>query len=353
MKAAFVIDEKRPDGNYKTAIREIDKPVLKPNQVMLKNKYVGICGSDLHVFTGQHAFRHPPVILGHEMSGEIVEVGSAVTKFKVGDRVTVDPTIPCGECSCCKNGLPNLCTHRQAPGTGDWIGCFAEYFPADEVCVHKLADTTPYDIGALTEPMSIGCHVLSRIQSTKRDSMCILGAGTIGLSVLYLAKLAGFQKILVSDIAPYNLSMAKEFGATVCINPMEQDLDKAVQEMTGGEGVDVTVDAAGAPGGLNSASINTRRGGEIVVVAMATRPQEFVSYNIVFREQTIRASQLELPEDFQASLDIINNPANHAMLRKFITHCLPMEEVETGLELLTKRGEKKDIKILIQVDKNA
>lgn len=161
MKAVYVIDKE------KTEVREIERPTIKPDEVLIKARTVGVCGSDLHLFKGTHPFRHAPAILGHEIAGDIVEVGSAVTKFKVGDRVTVEPQVGCHSCEMCDKGYVSLCKGKAVPGTPKWIGTFAEYFNAKEEIVYKLNDNISYQVGSLTEPLAVAVHVVNHAQTKK------------------------------------------------------------------------------------------------------------------------------------------------------------------------------------------
>ena len=338
MKAVYVTDLKKAE------VLEIDRPRPAKGEVLIAVKAMGICGSDLHVYLGLHAFRKPPVVLGHELSGIVCEIGEGVTKFRVGDRVTVNPSVSCKECDACKRGLENICDDRKAPGTGSWLGAFVEYFPTPEETVYKISDTVDFPRAALTEPLSVAEHVFGRISVEAPKSMAILGCGTIGLMILYLAKRAGIETILCSDPAPYNRTQALAFGAKMSINPLEEDPVDAARRLTGGEGVDVCIVAASAPNILNQASLLTRKGGEIGLVAMITKPQSFDSYSIVFREQRVFGSQISQVHDFEKALSIVEQDPE---LSKFITQRMPAEEIQHAMALLSeKKGNV--IKIILE-----
>ncbi|HOR86070.1 MAG TPA: alcohol dehydrogenase catalytic domain-containing protein [Bacillota bacterium] len=341
MKAAFVT------GLKETQVREIPMPEIKKDEVLLRVKTVGICGSDLHVFLGTHAFRKPPVILGHEVAGEVFKIGENVKKFKVGDRVTLNPSVMCYSCKQCKNGLINLCEHRRVPGTASWIGTFAEYFPAPESVVYPISSGITYPVATLTEPLAVAMHVLRQVKSTGRKSLAIIGCGTIGILTLFLARQQGYGDVLCCDPASYNREMAMKLGAKSAINPIEDDPVQAAYALTGGQGVDVCIIAAGAPGIVTQASAMTRMGGEIILVSMITEPIPVNTYSLVFREQTLRGAMLYTPEDFEKALEIINSGIPMDM---FVTHQFPLENVQEAMEVLS---EKKDnvIKIILHADK--
>jgi len=330
MKAAYVVDLK------KTEIRDIAKPEPQKGEVLIKVKTVGVCGSDLHVFMGVHAFRKPPVILGHEISGEVCEVGEGVTKFKVGDRVTVKPAVACGECETCKNGMENLCLNNKAPGTPKWIGTFVEYFPAPEEVVYHIADETDYATATLTEPLAVAVHVMNLPQKKKKNSIAIIGCGSVGLLTMFLAQKAGYKKIIAIDPADYNREVSLKLGASLTINPITEDTCKTVNVFTDGHGVDLCIVAAGAPSILDQASAITRKGGEVVLVSMITKPQEVNSYAYVNKEQTLYGSNLYDTKDFEEALSITNGGTDMSV---FVTQQLPLEDVQHAMELLSEKKE--------------
>ena len=330
MRAAIV------SGDKKVEIVDVQHPTIRDDEVLIKVEAAGVCGSDLHLFRGTHAFRKPPAILGHEVAGSIVEIGKAVTKFRIGDRVTVEPSKPCGECAYCKQGLVNICDSKVVPGTPDWIGTFVEYFPAPESCVYKLADHVSYALGSLIEPLAVAVHLAERISVPSRDCMVILGSGSIGLLTLVMAKEMGYKQIICTDTAPYNLETALRYGATAALNPLTEDVVQRVMELTVGKGADATVVAAGSPNILTQASECTRKRGEIVLVAMITETIPFYSYTVVFREQTILGTMVYDAQDFQKAADLINGGLD---LSGLITQEFDLQDSQKALEILSQKDE--------------
>lgn len=339
MKAAFVVDE------CKVEIQDIDIPKIKDDEVLIKVKTVGICGSDLHIFEGTHAFRKPPVILGHEVAGDVVEVGENVTKFKAGDRVTVEPHLGCGECESCKNDLVNICLNKRAPGTADWIGTFAEYFNAPESVVHKIADDVSYELGTLIEPLAVGVHVIDRISVPEKDTIAILGSGTIGLLTLVAAREAGYKNIICTDTQVFNLDMAKKQGAKLVLNPLLDDVEAEVKAFTNGKGVDVAIICAAAPNIVDQASAIVKRRGEVGVVAMITEQILVDTYQFVFNEINLFGAMTYETKDFVKATDMINNGLD---LTDFITQRLPLEKAEEGLNILKDKKENV-VKVLVEI----
>lgn len=328
MYAAFVT------APYKVDIVDIPKPQLKENEVMIHVRSAGICGSDLHLYKGTHAFRKPPAILGHELAGDIVEVGKAVTRFKVGDRVTVEPHIPCGTCEYCKAGRVNLCLQKIAPGTDCWIGSFVEYFNAPENTLYKLDDKVSYETGTLIEPLAVAVHALNRIKAKQGKTLAILGSGTVGLLTLVAALQMGFSKLYCTDAVPFNLEFAKKLGAERAINVKSEDSVEIIQTATNGRGADAVIIAAGASNIMDQASQIACRTGEIVLVAMITEKIPVYTYSMVFKEQTLYGAMTYTTEDFGQAAGMVNSGLD---VSKFVTQALPMSQTQEGLDMLSKK----------------
>jgi len=342
MKAAYVV------GYKETEIRDVPKPEPKKGEVLIKVKTVGVCGSDLHVFLGVHAFRKAPVILGHEIAGEVYALGEGVTKFKVGDRVTIKPAISCGKCACCLDGKENLCLNNIAPGTPKWqdLGTFVEYFPAPEEIVYPIAEGIDYATSTLSEPLAVAVHIMRQPKKEHKKSLAIIGCGSIGLLTMFVAKQEGYEKIIGIDPADYNREAALKLGACRAINPLTEDTQKIVDELTDGKGVDLCVVAAGAPAILDQASDLTRKGGEVVLVSMIIKPIEIHSFSYVLKEQTLYGAQLYDTADFEQALAITNSGIDMSL---FVTQQLPLEDIQHAMELLSEKKENV-IKIIMTLD---
>jgi L-iditol 2-dehydrogenase len=339
MKAAVVTATERVE------IQNVQEPVLKEDEVLIQVKTVGVCGSDLHLFQGTHAFRKPPAILGHEVAGDIVRIGKDVTKFKVGDRVTVEPHLGCRACEFCEQELVNICLRKSAPGTPGWIGTFVEYFNAPEKTLYKLDDKVSYEEGTLIEPLAVAVHALARATVTARDGMVILGAGTIGMLALVVARKMGFKTVVCTDTAPFNRSMALKLGAAAALDPVSEDVAARVKELTGGRGADLALVCAGADGILDQASACVRKRGEIGLVAMITRKIPFYCYSMVFNEQTMYGAMTYETRDFAKAAEMVNGGLD---LRDFVTQKLPLEKSQEALDILSRKQENV-IKVIVTV----
>ncbi len=339
MKAAFVT------GIETVEVKEIEKPVISDTEVLIRTKTVGVCGSDLHLFRGTHPFRHAPAILGHEIAGEVVEVGKNVTKIKAGDRVTVEPQVGCGECEMCKRGYVSLCPGKKVPGTPKWIGAFSEYFNAEEKIVYKLADKTSYEMGTLAEPLAVAVHTVNHAR-TKEGALVILGAGTIGQLILAVAKRKGYSPIIVTDTAAFNREFALKHGADAALDPITEDVPARVKEMTGGRGADLVIVAAGADNILDQACQCLHKCGEMGIVAMITKKIPFYSYAIVFNEIDVYGAMCYEPKDFAEAMDLINTDLD---LKDYVTQIMEgIEKTQEGLDILSQKKEDV-VKVLIRI----
>ncbi|GGG61811.1 NAD(P)-dependent alcohol dehydrogenase [Paenibacillus radicis (ex Gao et al. 2016)] len=267
-------------GLNKLEIREVPVPELKASEVLVKLDYVGICGSDVHYL--EHGkigdfVVNGDFILGHECAGTIVAVGSDVRQLKTGDRVALEPGATCGKCEFCISGRYNLCPDVQFLATPPFHGCFANYiaFPAN--LAFKLPDSISNKEGALIEPLSVGMHAAKQGSVTLGSSVVILGAGCIGLTALLASKAYGALDITVVDVIQKRLDKALELGATRVINAAQEDVLEQISELTGGEGVDIVMETAGAVRTTQQTPHLVKRGGTIVLVGMP--PQDIIEFN--------------------------------------------------------------------------
>lgn len=339
MKAAFVTDLE------KVEIKEIKKPVFSDDEVLIRTKTVGVCGSDLHLFRGTHPFRHAPAILGHEIAGVITEIGKNVTRFKIGDRVTVEPQVGCGHCEMCRRGLISLCPNKKVPGTEAWLGSFCEYFNANEKTVYKLADTVSCELGTLTEPLAVAVHAVNHA-SVRSGSLVILGGGTIGQLTLAVAKLRGYSPIIVTDTASFNRSFALKQGAFAALDPLTEDIPARVKELTKGKGADLALIAAGADDILDQACQCVGKCGEIGIISMITKKVPFYPYAVVFSELKLYGAMCYESRDFAEAMELINGGLN---LSGFITHEMNgIDKTQEGLAILSQKKEDV-IKVIIKI----
>lgn len=338
MKAVYVEDA------YKVVVKDVDIPEIGTGEVLIQVKAAGICGSDIHTYKGLHLFRKPPVIIGHELSGEVVKVGKDVTSFKPGDRVTVEPQVGCGKCDYCLTGRTNYCAERGAPGLKGWYGSMAEYFAAPETCVFKLPDHLDHELGVLVEPFAVGVHAVRKAGIEIGDKVAILGAGPIGLLAMTAAKAAGAATLMVTDVMDYALESAKEMGATHTLNIHGKDhwTEEAKADIAGE--FDKVLIAAGVPGIVDDALSLLRKGGRCVTIAMFHGTQTFDIVNLQQTEKEIVGCMTYTREDTISAIDLLSSGAVN--VKSIISHRLPYEEAAEGFRLVDKK-EDSSLKVII------
>ncbi len=280
-------------GLNKMEIRDIEMPVLRDRDVLVKLEYVGICGSDVHYL--EHGkigdfIVEGDFILGHECAGTVTEVGSGVKNLKVGDKVALEPGITCGQCEFCKTGRYNLCPDVEFLATPPYHGSLMNYIAFPENMCFKLPENITTKEGALVEPLAVGMHAAIQGNVKLGDSVVILGAGTIGLVTLLACKAYGATEITVVDVLPKRLEYAKKLGATATINALEVDVFSEMDKITGKKGVDIVIETAGSARTISQTPYLVKNGGTIVLVGLA--PQDIIEFNfakIMAKEAQIKS----------------------------------------------------------------
>lgn len=269
-------------------------PEIGPGEVLVRVRACGICGSDVHGYDGSSGRRHPPLIMGHEAAGEVAKVGPGVTDLVVGDRVTFDSTVYCGQCQFCVKGDVNLCDDRQvvgvAPKEFKRHGAFAEYVSVPRRIMYKLPDSFPYEQAALIEAVSIGVHAVSITPVKLGDVAIIVGAGMIGSVTLQAAKAAGASRIIAVDIEDSKLERAKKIGATDVFNPNKTNVPDEVRALTGGRGADVAFECVGYTDPVATAIYSVRKGGMVTLVGNLSQNIEMPLQYVVTRQIRLQGS---------------------------------------------------------------
>jgi L-iditol 2-dehydrogenase len=273
-------------------IQDVKLRKLISHEVLLKVHACGICGTDVHIYEGAEgsAAVFPPVILGHEFSGEVCEVGDDVKNIKIGERVCIDPNIYCGKCYYCRNGQVHFCHQLTAIGvTID--GAFAEYCIVPENQVYRLPENVSYEEGALSEPIACCLHGIDQSESSPGDTVLIIGGGTIGLIMLQLAKITGAAKLLLSEPVSEKRELALKLGADVVLDPVRENFDQAVQSHTK-NGVDIVIECVGRKETMEQAVHSARRGGTIMMFGLTPPNCEIPlkPFDVFRRELTIKSS---------------------------------------------------------------
>lgn len=324
-------------------------PVPDDDQVLLQMACVGICGSDVHYLVKGRIgdfIVNEPMIMGHEASGIVAKVGKNVKHLKKGDRVAIEPGVPCRVCEFCKKGKYNLCPDIVFCATPPVHGNLSRYYVHAADFCYKLPDHVSLEEGALLEPLSVGVHACRRGGVELGSTVLITGAGPIGLVTLITAKAMGAAKVLITDIVDHRLGVAKQMGADYTylskIGEDEQQTVKAVHSLLGGP-PDITIDCSGAESNIRLAFLATKSGGVAVVVGMGAPEVKIPLVNALVREVDIRGI-FRYVNEYPIALSMVASGA--VKVKQLITHNFSLEETLKAFEI-AKTGQGNPIKVMI------
>lgn len=318
-------------------------PSLGERDVLIRVKAVALCGSDLHIFKGKHPAVSLPIPVGHEIAGEVAEVGAGVSKVKPGDRVTVEPVIVCGGCLYCQRGDYHLCAnisfqYRQGQGglTTDFI--------APERWVHLLPKDISYSAGALIEPLAVAVHAVRRANFNISESVAIFGAGAIGLLILQVARAIGAGEIFISDIRESRLGTALNFGASKAFNSTTCDPLEEILKQTDGVGVQRAFEAVGLEITLNQALQALQKGGEAVLVGLFEEGRVALPANLFVQKEISLVGSQGYHWDFQRAIELLQQ--ERIDLEKMITHRFRLEQAQQAFDTLID-PDREAVKVVI------
>lgn len=338
MKAAEMVDP------FKIEIIEVDDLEYGPGDILIKTAYAGICGSDIHAFKGDHPFRKPPVVLGHEISGAISKIGTEVEGFNIDDPVTVMPYQWCGDCISCRNSRYNICRNRRMPGMGEWVGTFAEYFLSKPSITFKLNTNTSRKLGVLAEPLATAIHSIRQAKLKPGNDIAILGAGPIGLFTGLAARETGAATIAITDLFDYNLSTAVDLFDALAYNAQTENVqEKIINDRP--DRYDVVCLCGNAPVMIDQALNIIKPGGRIVVTGMFLKPTMMPLIDITLREIEIIGTQIYDQADFLKALDLLDSGKYD--FNRFISHTLPMDKAQEAMHLVLDPNEN-TAKVLLE-----
>lgn len=326
---------------------DFPEPQVGDDEVLLRVKACGICGSDVQGFTGKTGRRIPPLIMGHEAAGIVEGFGKNVRDFEKGDRVCFDSTVYCNRCEPCRAGKYNRCEKRQVLGvsTPDFKrhGAFAEYVAVPWWIVAGIPDNMSFIQAALLEPVSIGMHAANRTPIAAGENVLIIGAGTIGLFALQACRLKG-AKTIVCDINDFRLRIARRLGADVVVNPAKSSLKQKVLEATNNKGADVAFEVVGFAETFTAAVSVLKTGGHLVAVGNLQKMAEFNLQELVARELTFTGSYASCGE-FRDAIDLVASVK--ITVQALVSDILPLAEGQRAFDRLLK-AEENLLKIVLE-----
>lgn len=332
-------------GNKTFAVTDLPTPHAGPGELVLRNQVCGVCGTDVHIYHGEpgSADVNPPVVLGHEYSGEVVEVGEGVTGFAVGDHVTVDPNIYCGHCAYCQNGKKQLCPSMEAIGvTRD--GGFAQYSRIPASQAFKLEPTVPWEAAAMAEPLACCLHGIDLAGIQVGDKVCVVGGGAIGLLMVQLAKLSGASQIILSEPNEKRRQVGLQLGANAALDPTRPDAQEAFAQVLDG-GANVVIECVGNVPAVKSAFQFAGKGATVLLFSVPKVDATFdlPLFDVYKKELTIKGSFVN-PDTHARAVALINS--GKVDFGPIITHRFTLDQLP---EAIAMQMSDASIKVVVEV----
>jgi L-iditol 2-dehydrogenase len=311
----------------KLEVVDLAAPQPGDDELLIRIKACGICGSDVHGYDGSTGRRLPPVVMGHEAAGLVESVGGAVSAFRPGDRVTFDSTVYCGTCFYCLRGQVNLCDHREVIGVSTpafrRMGAFAEFVTVPARIAYPLPDNLPFAHAAMIEAVSVAVHAVSLTPIALDDAVVVVGAGMIGLLTLQAVRQAGAGKIIVVDVDDTRLDLARSLGATQTFNSRNADVIPQILEQTMGRGADVALECVGSTIPVKLALDSVRKGGAVTLVGNVAPTIELGLQSAVTRQIRLQGSCASSGE-YPACISLISRGA--IQVEPLISAVAPLED---------------------------
>ncbi len=325
--------------------REVPTPQPGPGEVLIKIMEIGVCGSDIHVYHGEHPFTSYPVTQGHEVSGLVEQLGEGVTGLQAGQKVTIQPQVVCGQCWPCRNGKYNLCESLKVMGF-QTTGTASEYFVVDAAKVTPLPDAMSLEEGAMIEPLAVAVHAVGRAGDISGKDVCVLGAGPIGILVAQAAKGLGARKVMITDVSALRLEKARECGADVCVNTREKDFGQALVECFGPDKADVIYDCAGNDITMDQAIQNARKGSTLILVAVFAQKAHVDLAVLNDHELDLNTSMMYRSEDYETAIQLATE--GKVQLLPLLSKRFPFQQYLDAYQYIDQNRES-TMKVMIDV----
>ena len=330
----------------KIIFREVNVPTPGPDQVLVKIKKIGVCGSDIHVYHGTHPYTSYPVTQGHEVSGQIVKTGEYVKDLKEGQKVTIEPQVFCGRCYPCLHGKYNLCEKLKVMGF-QTTGTASEYFAVDSSKVTPIPEEMTYSEGAMLEPLAVTVHAAKRFPDVKGAKAVVFGCGPIGILLIQSLKAFGAAEILATDISDTRLELAKSLGADYTVNTMKNDYTEALLAAFGPDKADVAYDCAGSDITMDQAIQNARKGSTIILVAVFGKTAHVDLAKLNDSELDLNTSMMYRHEDYVDAIRFVKE--GKIQLKPLQSAHFAFEDYLKAYKYIDNNREK-TMKVLIDVD---
>ena len=326
--------------------RELPVPEPGRGEVLLRIKRIGVCGSDIHVYYGEHKGTGYPVTQGHEVSARVEKLGEGVTGLHVGQKVTVEPQVTCGTCYPCRHGRYNLCEKLKVMGF-QTTGMASEYFCVGADHVTPLPDTMTYDEGAMIEPLAVTVHAARRFDALEGSRVAVLGCGPIGILLAQTCRALGAEKVMITDVSDYRLSLAEGLGVDFCVNTAREDFGEALLRAFGPDGADVIYDCAGNDITMGQAIRHARKGSKIVLVAVFAREAHVDLFTLNDHELDLDTSMMYRHEDYVEAIRLVEE--GKVQLRPLMSRHFAFGAYLQAYRYIEENRET-TMKVLIDVD---
>lgn len=328
-----------------------DVPDLTPAQlgedeILIRIHKIGICGSEIHSYHGEHPATFYPVVQGHEYAGIVEAVGPKVTKCKVGDKVTARPQLVCGKCGPCRRGQYNVCEELRVQAF-QADGAAQDLFIVPEDRLVRLPDTLPLEFGAMIEPVAVGAHAVSRAGDLTGKNVVVSGAGTIGNLVAQFALAKGARKVLITDVSDYRLEIARRCGIAETLNVAKTPMKEGVREHFGEEGFQVGFEVAGVESSIRSLMACIEKGSRIVVVAVFAKDPALSMFHLGEHELTLVGTMMYRHEDYLTAVEEVSSGRIH--LAPLITDRFAFRQYDDAYRYIARNREK-CMKVMIDLE---
>jgi len=319
---------------------------LKDDEILLEIKRIGVCGSDIHVFHGEHPATPYPVVQGHEYSATVTAVGGRVKLARPGMKVTARPQLVCGKCGPCKRGQYNACQELkvqgfQAPGVAQ------DQFVVPEDRLIILDENMSFEQGAMVEPAAVGAHSTRRASDLSGKNIVVSGAGTIGNLVAQFAKARGADKVLITDVSDFRLGKAQECGIDNVLNVAKESFAEGIRRIFGDKGFQTGFEAAGVQASLDVLIANVEKGGEVIILGVYAQNPTVNMYYVGEHELNVFGSMMYRHEDYQEAVQLISS--GKIITDPLISKHFPFEEYTKAYEYIEKMGDH-TMKVMIDVN---
>lgn len=328
------------------SFRNVPVPTPGPDQVLVKIKKIGICGSDIHVYHGTHPYTAYPITQGHEVSGQIVATGEYVRELRTGQRVTIEPQVFCGRCYPCLHGKYNLCEKLKVMGF-QTTGTASEYFSVDASKVTPLPEGITYSEGAMIEPLAVTVHAARRFPGLQGAKVAVLGCGPIGILLIQSLKALGAAQVLGTDLSDTRLELAGKLGADFTVNTGKNDYASALHDAFGPDGADVIYECAGTDITMDQAIQNARKGSTIILVAVFGKRASLDLAKLNDSELDLNTSMMYRHEDYVDAIRFVQE--GKIRLEPLESIHFPFREYQKAYEYIDSHRES-TMKVLIDVD---